>query len=320
MPQTLFSILIPTHDHGPTLLRAIRSVQKQHFQDFRLIVVGDGAPDETQSLMSALCAEDARIEYRAHPKGAGHGEAFRAAVLADIYSPYLCYLADDDLWLPHHLDVMMRLLISHDFVHTLHTPVHPDGIIRCHGGRIDDPATRETMVKHKWNIFGPTCVGHTMAAYRRLSHGWRPRPDGMWSDLHMWRQWIDLPGCRFYSYPLPTTLHFPSSLRKHSTLEERCVELDHWSEKLSDPEFPQKLLEMVMADWQSRLTPWVPILLNEQGCNESEQMQYMIRMLESRCASLQDEIEAIRNSSSWKITQPLRVLAGPVASWWKHRA
>lgn len=202
MPQV--TVLIPTHDHVDLIRYALASVQAQTFQDFEVLVVGDGAPDRTGEFMAEISATDARIRYFPHPKGAGHGEAYRAAVLADATSDIVAYLGDDDLWLPEHLETLLRLLQDADFVHTQHTTIRPDGAVEILTGDLACAATRQRMCQEKWNFFGPTCVGHRLDAYRRLPHGWRPRPEGLWSDLYMWRQWFEQPGYRFHSAPIST--------------------------------------------------------------------------------------------------------------------
>ncbi|MAZ71463.1 MAG: hypothetical protein CMK45_12965 [Porticoccus sp.] len=250
----LVDVIIPTCNHGPTLLRAVESVLGQTFQDFRIVIVGDGVSLEHATLIAQLCADDARIQFVANPKGAGHGEVHRARVLEDSRATYVCYLGDDDLWLPHHLETLVPLLEKYDFVHTLHTEVAIDGTLSANAGRIDDVETRRRL-RLIWNYFGPTCVGHRMDAYRRLPFGWRPRPDGMPSDLYMWQQWIALPNCLFYASPHPTTLHFASPSRQDMSLNERCAELDQWSQRLREENFSVWLLQEVMADWQRRFLP-----------------------------------------------------------------
>jgi len=56
MPKV--SIILPTFNRADTIMRAIRSVQAQSFQDWELIVVDDGSTDNT---MAALAGIDARI-------------------------------------------------------------------------------------------------------------------------------------------------------------------------------------------------------------------------------------------------------------------
>jgi GalNAc5-diNAcBac-PP-undecaprenol beta-1,3-glucosyltransferase len=253
-------VIIPTHNHGPTISFAVQSVLAQTFQNFRIVIVGDGVSSEHETLISRLCLRDSRIRFVSNPKGAGLGESHRAKALAESQASFVCYLGDDDLWLPHHLETLLSLLDSNDFVHTLHTDVATDGAISATAGKLDDLETQRRMrlMWCRWNYFGPTCVGHRMDAYRRLPFGWRPRPDGMTSDLYMWRQWLDLPGCRFYSHPYSTTLHFPSPLREGMSLEERCRELDYWGGRVAEEGFPTWLLEAVLKDWQRRFLAPAP--------------------------------------------------------------
>ena len=50
------TVLIPTHDHGRTLLRSVPSALAQTVSELEVFVVGDGVPDETRELMAELAA------------------------------------------------------------------------------------------------------------------------------------------------------------------------------------------------------------------------------------------------------------------------
>lgn len=249
----LATVLVPTHDHADTIRHALASVQAQTIQDFEVLVVGDGAPERTSDILAEIRAADRRIHYFPHPKGEGHGERYRAAALAEATGDIVAYLGDDDLWLPHHLETLLRILQDADFAHTLHTAIRPDGRVMTPGGDLSCATTRRRMSLEKWNFFGPTCVGHSLAAYRRLPYGWRPRPEGLWSDLHMWRQWLDQPWCRFRSEPVSTTLHFPSPWRVAWTFEQRLRELEFWSARIAEVGFDRWLTSTILQDWQRRL-------------------------------------------------------------------
>ncbi len=41
-----------------------------------------------------------------------------------------------------------------------------------------------------------SCGAHTLAAYRRLPHGWRTTPPELATDLYMWQQFLEQPWCR----------------------------------------------------------------------------------------------------------------------------
>ncbi|MDS4031578.1 MAG: glycosyltransferase [Candidatus Contendobacter sp.] len=275
----LATIVIPTHDHADTIRYALASVQAQTLQDFEVLVVGDGAPQRTSEIMAEICAKDPRIHYFPNAKGAGHGEQYRATALSGAKGDIVAYLGDDDLWLPHHLESLLQILQDADFAHTLHTAIQPGGDVVALGGDLACATIRQSMRLEKWNFFGPTCVGHTLAAYRRLPYGWRPRPEGLWSDLYMWRQWLDQPWCRFLSEPIPTTLHFPSPWRNGWTPEQRLQELNQWSVRLTEAGFDQWLLLKVMKCWQRRVVEPEALhslgnLLSQHGCIvESEFLQ-----------------------------------------------
>ena len=67
----------------------------------------------------------------------------------------------------------------------------------------------------------PTAAPAPLELYRRLPAGWRPGPEEMPSDLHMWHQILSVPGCRAVSGTRPTVLHFPSGERKGWSSAER---------------------------------------------------------------------------------------------------
>ena len=231
------TVLIPTHDHVETIKYSIASVQAQTIKDFELFVVGDGAPHETKNLVNSLAQTDSRIRYFDSPKGEGHGELHRAETLKQARGDIVCYLGDDDMWLSHHLSVMLELLDKADFAHTNQTGIWPDGMVVVDAGNINDVSTRWKMLNQKWNLFGPSCAGHTLEAYKRLPYGWRPKPDGMYSDLHMWRQWLAQPWCRFISEPQVTIMRFPSPWRRGWTIEERVKEMENWWQRSKNPQF-----------------------------------------------------------------------------------
>ena len=222
------SVLIPTTEHSDLLPLAIASVQDQSFADFELLVVGDGASDDTQEQLSEIIKMDSRVKYFPNKKGLGHGELHRAQVLSQCSGSMVCYLGDDDLWLPHHLEVMMPLLKESDFAHTAFLRVKPSGEWDLSPLTLSNARVRSHMLAEKWNFFGPTCAGHTLDAYRRLPFGWQTKPADTWSDLHMWRQWLEQPWLKAITFPLPTTLTLPTPWRRAMTLDNRRVELEYW--------------------------------------------------------------------------------------------
>src|SRR5205085_393380 len=120
---------IPTHAHAPLLRHAVESVRAQTVRDWELLIVGDGVEDETRAVVRGF-RDDARIRFFDHPKGPRLGEAYRHPILQrEAHGRIVCYLADDDLMLPRHLESMARLLENADFAHPLPLAILPSGAV-----------------------------------------------------------------------------------------------------------------------------------------------------------------------------------------------
>jgi hypothetical protein len=235
------TVLVPTHDHGKTLLRSVPSALAQTMTDIEVFVIGDGVPPVTREVMAELTASDERVRFFDNPKGPRHGEIHRHEALAEARGEIVCYLSDDDLWLPGHLAQMRALLADADFAHARPIWIDVDG--RPHGWRVDlaRPFYRKLLLGGENRV--PHCgAGHTADLYSRLPAGWRTTPDGIPTDLYMWQQILSVPGCRAVSGTRPTVLHFPSPDRKGWSSEERLSELDRWVPRLSDPDLERILL------------------------------------------------------------------------------
>ena len=235
------TVLIPTTEHSNLLPLAIASVQDQSFADFELLVVGDGASDDTQDQLSDVIRLDSRVKYFPNKKGLGHGELHRAKALSQCSGSMVCYLGDDDLYLPHHLEVMMDCLNESHFAHTAFLRVRPSKEWEMSPLKLSNALVQSHMLAEKWNFFGPTCAGHTLDAYRRLPFGWQTKPNDIWSDLYMWRQWLEQPWLEVGTFPYPTTLAFPSPWRRAMAPENRRVELEYWFEKSRHAEFRSRV-------------------------------------------------------------------------------
>ena len=95
----------PTQNHGPTLRASIASALRQT-SPVEIFVIGDGVPDETRQILHEITNFDMRVLFFDHPKGPCHGEIYRHRALLQERGRIVCYLADDDLYLPHHAEEM----------------------------------------------------------------------------------------------------------------------------------------------------------------------------------------------------------------------
>lgn len=245
------TILIPTHDHAKLLPFAVRSALAQEGVEIELFVVGDGVGDDTRESLGPFLS-DPRVTFFDRPKGERHGERLRHEALQGSTAPIVCYLCDDDLLLPGHVAHVRDLLQTADLAHDAPLGVWPDGTLRFNPVDLGDPAFLELLDAGR--VGGLTGVSHTREAYDRLPYGWRPAPSDVPTDVHMLRQFAALPGFRAATGRRLTSLAFPSPLRRHMSAEEREEELRIWEEQISDPEFIDRLDELVAeATWQVAL-------------------------------------------------------------------
>jgi hypothetical protein len=234
------TVLIPTHDHGALLGPALRSVQEQTVGDLEIFVVGDGVPDVTRELVAERARDDPRIRFFDNPKGTRRGELHRHAALAEARGAIVCYQADDDLWLPGHVEELQRALAGADFASTIALQVELGGRVFPWLAALEAGVFR-AVTQGGTNFLPLSAVGHTLAAYRALPHGWRTTPEGTFTDLYMWQQFLAQPGLRVASAARPTLLHFATPTRADWTPEQRLAELEDWAARLTGEEWRDHL-------------------------------------------------------------------------------
>ena len=62
MEKPFFSVVIPTYNHEVFLEKAVKSVLNQTYKEFELIIVNDGASDNTVKKIEPFL-KDKRIKY-----------------------------------------------------------------------------------------------------------------------------------------------------------------------------------------------------------------------------------------------------------------
>ena len=106
--QPLFSIIIPTYNRAHLLSIAIQSVLDQTFDDWELIVVDDGSTDDTKKVVEKFEREGVRYVYQENKElSAARNTGIRAA-----FGSYICFLDDDDYYLPTHLFELSKEILK----------------------------------------------------------------------------------------------------------------------------------------------------------------------------------------------------------------
>lgn len=123
--RPLISVVIPTFNLGRILAdRAIRSVLRQTYQNFEIIVVGDHCTDETESIIREF--HDDRIKFfnlrerSQYPANKTHrwfvAGTFPANKGIDLASgEWIACLDDDDEFSEDHLEVLLSNAIANNY-------------------------------------------------------------------------------------------------------------------------------------------------------------------------------------------------------------
>ncbi len=235
MPRVL--ILCPTFDHADTLFASVASVQAQRFMDWEMVVIGDGAPERTQDVMSAICDTDPRIRYERHPKSERYGEPYRDTIIRASRAEYICQLSDDDLWMPSHLDILVELLRSAEWANQAPMRVMSDGTVEWWPINHGTQGIRHSIVHGVPVSAGPNFVAYRRDAYLRLPEGWTCAPRTGPSDAFMWAKFFRLSNLRVASTAASTAIKFPSTHgdRAGRSPERRLAEIAPWLARAAEP-------------------------------------------------------------------------------------
>lgn len=104
MPKQIeFSIILPTYNRCYILWRAIRSVIRQTYPFWELIIVDDGSTDNTEKLVKQFT--DPRVKYFKLPKNKGVTKA-RNFGLKKAANDFIAYIDSDNQWYEDFLEVM----------------------------------------------------------------------------------------------------------------------------------------------------------------------------------------------------------------------
>lgn len=104
----LVSVIVRTKDRPHMLEQALQSIAQQTYPFIEIVVVNDGGCDVNGvTAVVERCVSALKLEQL--PKSVGRtAAANRGLELAS--GDYICFLDDDDYWLPNHLEGLVSLL------------------------------------------------------------------------------------------------------------------------------------------------------------------------------------------------------------------
>ena len=128
------SVLLRTKDRPGFLAEALDSLRRQTFSDFETIIVNDGGPIPA-ALLEPVPGRAIRV--LALPAPGGRTRALNTG-LAAARGTYVAYLDDDDLYLPEHLETLVRFLDGSDEYRAAYTSVRQIEQVLGDDGRYRD--------------------------------------------------------------------------------------------------------------------------------------------------------------------------------------
>ncbi len=153
------SVIIPVRDRAEELIRALKSVEKQTFKDFEIIIIDDHSRTPVQeTLKSYRSSLDIRV-LSSQKEGVS---AARNLGIQSSSSPYIALLDSDDEWFPEKLERQFSFMESHSNLPLVHTEeiwirngvrVNPAQKHKKSGGRIFQAATKLCLISPSASFF-----------------------------------------------------------------------------------------------------------------------------------------------------------------------
>ena len=109
--QPLVSVVIPTCNRPILFERALKSVLKQKYDNFEIIIIDDGSMELVKDICDKYKNEN--LIYIVNKVNLGGAESRNIGINISN-GKYIAFLDDDDVWLPHKINKQVKLLESNN--------------------------------------------------------------------------------------------------------------------------------------------------------------------------------------------------------------
>lgn len=110
--MSTISMIVPVYNAENYIRRCVDSILSQTFQNFELILVDDGSPDNCGAICDEYAAKDSRIRV-IHQKNQGQAAARNRAV-TEARGEWICFVDSDDKIHPQMLEHLYRAAMEHN--------------------------------------------------------------------------------------------------------------------------------------------------------------------------------------------------------------
>jgi hypothetical protein len=105
-------VIVPCYKYAHYLHQCVESVLAQSHGDFRVLIIDDCSPDNTEEVAQELVARDGRVAYRRHESNCGHIATYNEG-LEWAEKDYVLLLSADDFLTAGALERAVKLLDAH---------------------------------------------------------------------------------------------------------------------------------------------------------------------------------------------------------------
>jgi glycosyltransferase involved in cell wall biosynthesis len=287
------TIVIATYNWSAVLPYSIGSVLRQTFTSFELLVIGDGCSDDSADVVRRF--DDPRVRWINLATNTGHQSGPNNEGLRVGRGEIVAYLGHDDLWLPHHLELLVGAVDrGADVAHAITELVNPDG-------RPPEPIPAHAGSLRPTQWIPPTGLVHR----RRLA-----------LDVGAWRHPLDLlvdpevalvhgmvaAGARVVFVPRLTAVKLPAGRRKEAYRFRRSDEQAHWFDRIGrEPDFEQRELAALLFGVERRVSVLLPLRIRRRVRDFRERLllrTLSAAMLRRRVRARVDRRRRVRGLSS----------------------
>ena len=196
--ESLISIIMPAHNVGEYISESMKSVLKQTYLDWELIIVDDCSTDKTINVITPFL-EDTRIQLIVNEANLG-GAGSRNVAIKHARGRYIAFLDSDDLWAPDKLEKQIDFMQKNNigFSFAAHTTIDEQGNV-LETINVPKKVDFKALLKHNY-------IGCLTAIYDTKPHG------KIYMPLVKKRQdfalWLELLKRFQYAYSIKNNLGF----------------------------------------------------------------------------------------------------------------
>ena len=241
------TVICATYNYSSVLPYSIGSVIDQTYTDWEMLVVGDECTDDSEEVVEGIKREnnEDRVRWINLVPGTKNQYGPNNEGLRQARGEFIAYIGHDDLWLPHHLEVLVAAMDAGADV-AYSTTYWPNE----DGSALTNWAPDECYL--------PSSTMHRRALTDELGvwRDYRELVEGPFNDL---RKRFKAKGARFDYVPRLSIIKIAAALRKDVYHTKTCQEQQHWLARIrQEPDLEPKLLVNVLKHtyasyWENHL-------------------------------------------------------------------